>query len=593
VNCDIWYAFAGSEASSTTASLHNEQHLQHHNYTTNHLEEDPEGISTSGQVMDDEGLLREPLFNHHNDDDDCDGDEDNDGYDDDEEEEEEDGEEDLVVAGPSRGYPAHGSSNSSQGHFAPAMPALAQDRDVVPVQAPSGREPSSVEGGSERQDIPPPAAESHEQPVAVVNGAVPPLSTAFKRPFNKKERLLETQQQLPSNGDTTNQSLSADESQPGPSTFRSLSSGGGHSSSGTMVTPVSRSGGAEPLATLISMELRRSGSSSSSSNNGGVATSAVEIFPSTAASLAPATLSVLTSGGVAGSSCSYYTTTTATKAATTTRSTPSVSLFPVDNHHQPKMIFPYQQAASAATQLSPSQGFRPHVSPAPSGPSAAAPATAAAMRLAAAPEKSYSASLSIGLAFSRLPGSGQPPTPSDAAALVSGPLSKRLRTRHYHDTVARIEDGGGCNDSTPPEGGRREELRRTMERGNSKSDLSYSLLPVNAAASVVVVPPPLPPPPPPPLMVKEEADNSSNGREREGCAQEPPALFLPLLMRKEEEDGGGGEGEGAEMYDEDEEEEEEDSDHDDDVEDDDGESGGRCGRYPFLGKNYPVSHRYH
>jgi hypothetical protein len=405
-------------------------------------EEDPEGISTSGQV-DDEGLLREEpaLFNNEDDEDeDCP----NDGYDDDdddeeeEEEEEEDREEDgvVVAAGPSRDYPARGNAQAAN-----ASPPLAHD-------VPAG---SIVVGRPEISPPPPAATENHqEQPaVGLVNGVVG--SAGFKKPFNKKERLLETQQQQQqcssgSGGPNTSQSSSASSvesaaaAQPGPSS--------------ALRPPVNReptagrttAAAAGPLANLISMELRRpSGGSSSSNSLVPSAGASAAVFSSASSSLAPATLSVLTSGlpGTT-SSCSYYTSTgTPAKTVPAFRSTPSVSLFPVDNHHNAKMIYPYQQSSAAATQQS--QGLRDNnvntggtaASAGPSAPAASCSAAAVPVSsLLSAPEKSYSASLGIGLAFSRLPGSSssnQLPTADAAAAavLVSGPLSKRLRTRHY------------------------------------------------------------------------------------------------------------------------------------------------------------------
>jgi hypothetical protein len=108
-------------------------------------------------------------------------------------------------------------------------------------------------------------------------------------------------------------------------------------------------------------------------------------------------------------------------------STPSVSLFPVSSYpslqplsttaQQPPLI-PIQAGGGPAPLLRSSHQLHPPP-----------------------PVKSYSESLGIGLAFSRLPGSssgsvslsavvGPADASKPAAAVLSGPLSKRLRTRY-------------------------------------------------------------------------------------------------------------------------------------------------------------------
>ena len=522
----------GSEASSTTASLHNDQNL-HLPTANNNLDEgeDLGGISTSGQV-DDGGANFRLVLNNNDDDDDDDYD-----YDEDEEDQEDSGV-DLQVR--EAAGPAHGYNNSVRN--GPVMAAevggvatMSHDGGRV-ADHPSGSGVGGGGSGSGRGGGGP-VVNSHQQ--LVLNGG---MSAGFKKPFNKKGRLLETLHSQPQEEDSSRPLLApapADEPQPGPSSFRPVL-GGSVASATAAATTTPRLGTfvATPMPTSLSLELRRT------------TAVAAEIFSSAgSASLAPATLSVLSSIGA--QSRTYYSSAAKTTSAS---ATPSDSLFPVNNGHK-------------LSSLSPSgPPPQPHcfreVSSAPTGASASGPA---AIRLA--PEKSYSDSLGIGLAFSRLPGSSSLTASqleannkltsaaggAAATAPLSGPLSKRLRTRHYQDTVARTEGDGG---PTLADQEREAQLR-------FKPDVSLSLMPLSAAAG--------------PLLTKEESEAVSNGN-----IAEATGLFLPLLVEKqekEEEESGGPPGE---LDDDDEEDENDDEEEDD--EEDGNDRGGRSSRYSFLGE---------
>jgi len=558
---------AGSEASSTTA----DQNLGHlmaanHNLDQDMGADDPEGISTSGQV--DEGGASFRLVLNNEDDDEDDEDEE------DEEDDEDDLDNDLLdleIREAGEQEPVAGPSRRSNG------PVLAAASQLGPPMSSDMLEPIAGSSGT--------GTVSGHNGIAAGLGGAPSqfasVTVGFKKPFNKKGRLLETLQYHHSHSSPSHEDeqghrsatnvphmSEADLNRPGPSSGSRPLNGGAV----VIVTSASR-----PTAAFSQSFdpclLGPSGSNCGLAVGGGVPALRSTVY---SASLAPVTLSLLTSaigggGGGAGPpfasrSLPFYNHgMTAAKSqsaphasSASSTSTPSVSLFPVSSRNS----YPTQQQQPLFTSTHPP--LTPIQRPAEASPASLRPSH---------PAKSYSESLGIGLAFSRLPGSSSSGVSLSAvgpaaeankpatAAVLSGPLSKRLRTR-YQDTEARTQQDEQSSlpppvGVEPPAGqcpqGEGDLMRRSLVK---QPEVSLSLLPVVMASNQ------------PPLGVLSHKELS------EGAGSMSGDVGPLFLLAEKAEDQERGEEEVREEMESDEEEEE------DEEEDDDGSSN----RFSFLGE---------
>jgi hypothetical protein len=525
----------GSEASSTTADQNLGPHLltaaNHNSLDQDFVDtDDPEGISTSGQV--DEGGLR---FVLNNDDDDDNDDDDEDAEDDDDDELDDDDDHhhhlldlemreaghDQPVAGPSRSSSSHGPVLTTAAAAAAAMTSSSSSSsDIMPEQ------PAPAPGSSGL--VVPPAAGSSQFAAAAVT------TPGFKRPFNKKGRLLETlhyphgDRSSPTNAPHVNNEL--DRNAPVPPSS-------GHSLNGGSVVIVTTTAAAfAPSFEQPCLSSRGNG------DGGGSAT---------------VTLSLLRGGEVGDGGLHFATRSSpffahgapgvaAAKAPPAASTTPSVSLFPVSSY------------PSLQPQLSTTAQQQPPLIPIQRQPP---------------PVKSYSESLGIGLAFSRLPGSSSsvslsavvgPASDASKPAVLSGPLSKRLRTR-YQDTQNEPLPPIALGQEHPHPQQQAGDLMRRALLKTTQPEVSLSLLPLVVAGSTQ---------PPPAGLFKEP---STGGDVSGEAAAGVPPLFV-LAEKEEEENEGEEEGDELESEDGDEEEEE-------------GEGEGSASRFSFLGELRSI--RYH